>query len=178
MKKRFKSILALLLTLGMGLSLLPGSLAAEPTRAEAREQTAAIELRINPDAAVHVSDDGRGGTGGYLSVVRTGSTPVTDAYLAARENGERDPMRASLPASYNSSSKGYVTPVRNQGRYGVCWAHAALGSVESYMIKHEIIDASDYYYRPATLETDLSEYQLAWYNYTYAYDKLGMLSGP
>jgi C1A family cysteine protease len=39
------------------------------------------------------------------------------------------------PASYDLRAGGYVTPVRDQGRCGSCWAFATYGSLESAILK-------------------------------------------
>jgi len=36
-----------------------------------------------------------------------------------------------LPERYDLREEGYVTPVRDQGSFGTCWAFAAIGSIES-----------------------------------------------
>ncbi len=38
----------------------------------------------------------------------------------------------SLPSQYDSRYFGFVTPVRNQGNTGTCWAHATMAAIESY----------------------------------------------
>ncbi|MCR4955780.1 MAG: hypothetical protein K6A30_03760 [Lachnospiraceae bacterium] len=42
--------------------------------------------------------------------------------------------RGSYPSSYSLVDKGYVTPVRNQGENGTCWAFAAIASMESNLL--------------------------------------------
>lgn len=44
----------------------------------------------------------------------------------------------SLPSSYdlrNVDGKNYVTPVRDQGKLGLCWTFASAGAAESYLLK-------------------------------------------
>ncbi|HIS61373.1 MAG TPA: hypothetical protein IAC14_03840 [Candidatus Scybalomonas excrementigallinarum] len=43
----------------------------------------------------------------------------------------------ALPSSYDSRKVGRVSPVRDQGRYGTCWAFGALGALESSLLPQE-----------------------------------------
>jgi len=74
---------------------------------------------------------------------------------------------ASLPSSYSSVDEGYITSVKNQGEYGTCWAFAASAASEASLIKNNGFSTS----------TNLSELQFAYFNYTDAYDSLGLLNG-
>ncbi len=98
-----------------------------------------------------------------------GRTPLT---VPAR-SGSRAKTRsaAALPAVYTSA---YSTPVRSQGNYGSCWAHAAVACVEANMVKKGLtVDGA-----VADAQTlNLSESHLAWFTYSAAYDALGMLTG-
>lgn len=42
-----------------------------------------------------------------------------------------------LPAAYDMRDYGRVTPVRDQGRYGTCWAFASLGALETTLLPGE-----------------------------------------
>lgn len=42
-----------------------------------------------------------------------------------------------LPATYDMREYGRVTPVRDQGRYGTCWAFASLGALETTLLPSE-----------------------------------------
>ena len=51
---------------------------------------------------------------------------------------EREPQFSffsRLPESYDSRDYGYISPVRNQGQFGTCWAHAFVACAEANMIK-------------------------------------------
>lgn len=52
-------------------------------------------------------------------------------------------MKDALPSSYSMAGKGELPAVRNQGQWGTCWAHAAIASVETNMVKKGLIDVSD-----------------------------------
>lgn len=42
---------------------------------------------------------------------------------------------SSLPEKYDSRDYGYISPVRDQGDFGTCWAHAFVACAEANMIK-------------------------------------------
>ncbi len=79
-------------------------------------------------------------------------TPYNAAQLAEPDYDQILGEGFQFPESYNLCDYGLVTPVRDQGGYGTCWAHGILGSVETGLIaKHDQID--------------LSEWHLAYYTY-------------
>ena len=59
----------------------------------------------------------------------------------------------SLPTSYSSKEKGYVADVKNQGSLGTCWAFGPIAAMESYALRHGLVDSPS--------KIDLSEYALA-----------------
>lgn len=72
---------------------------------------------------------------------------------------------AELPSSYDSRETGVVTPIRDQGVTGGCWAFGALKSLESSSILKNLSTLED---------TDYSENHLIWY----AYNRLTDTSDP
>lgn len=51
--------------------------------------------------------------------------------------------RISFPSSYSMENQGELPAVRNQGKWGTCWAHAAMCSIETNMIKKGLVSAAD-----------------------------------
>ncbi|MCQ1535409.1 peptidase C1 [Methanosarcina sp. KYL-1] len=49
-----------------------------------------------------------------------------------------------LPAYYDLRELGRVTPVKNQGPLGTCWAFATYGSLESYLVSEPVPEARDF----------------------------------
>ena len=111
---------------------------------------------------------------GFTSVSQVGNRALTDSYLQG-DTASAMATRAALPSRYDGRDYNYLPPVRNQGNYETCWTFASIAPIEAYMIKHGILDT--YTGSPANTSLDLSEYHLAWFNYTNAYDKKGMLTG-
>ena len=71
----------------------------------------------------------------------------------------------TYPTFYRNTN---VPAIRNQGNYGTCWAHAAVGCMEINLIKKGLTDTS----------IDLSEVQLVYYAYNHNVDdSFGGLAG-
>ena len=56
-----------------------------------------------------------------------------------------NPYNSTIPSSYDLRDYGFVTPIKNQGSDGNCWAFAVIGALESCILK------------AAGVEYDLSE---------------------
>ncbi len=68
---------------------------------------------------------------------------------------------AELPVSYDLRRDGIGTSVKSQGDYGVCWAFAAINSIESGLVARDP-------------DVDLSEWHLSYYTYS---DQFGFSVG-
>lgn len=51
--------------------------------------------------------------------------------------------QSAPPASYDLRNFNKITPVKNQGACGDCWAYAAMASLESYFMPNESLDLSE-----------------------------------
>jgi len=74
--------------------------------------------------------------------------PVDYSYLQGQQIGSEQteafaPARYSLPLQYDLRTQGKLTPIRDQGSCGACWAFAAMGSVESVLEPIEERDFSE-----------------------------------
>lgn len=151
--KRTAGFMSLLLVILLLLSLLSAAFAAESETPAGTELTVEEITEQIPRPELILSDDG-------LTVAHS-----------PRSSSKAKTRSEPLPASYTSA---YITPVRNQGAYGTCWAHAAIACVEANILKKGLTVEG------ATANTstlNLSESQLAWFTYSDACDALGMLRG-
>ena len=72
-------------------------------------------------------------------------------------------LRLSIPADRHSEydpQKALVNPIRNQGGYGTCWAHAAIAMLESNMYLQ--LQQAKIPYNVDQNTVNLSEWYLAW----------------
>ena len=62
-----------------------------------------------------------------------------------------------IPASYDLRDYGYLSSVRDQNPFGTCWAHAAIGAMESSYLKQGLTGLG------TSKDINLSELHLAWF---------------
>ena len=60
--------------------------------------------------------------------------------LPAKHNSTVSEETTALPASYDLRDYGLLTSIKNQGDTNTCWAHAAMASAESNMLKTGLAD--------------------------------------
>ncbi|MBO7206895.1 MAG: hypothetical protein J6W10_04705, partial [Kiritimatiellae bacterium] len=63
--------------------------------------------------------------------------PFDSSYLANLNTGLDCGVQDAMPSKYDLRTIGCLTPVKDQGSYGTCWAHATLGALESGLKKSE-----------------------------------------
>jgi len=73
-----------------------------------------------------------------------------------------------IPSKYSSVTEGNITPIKDQGSNGTCWAFSAMATAEASLISSGAYTKNN---------LDLSELQLAYFNYTDKYDPLGNATG-
>ena len=92
---------------------------------------------------------------------------VFGAGFTGEDTGDDDPAKADHPRKFDLrdvDGVNYVTPVKSQGGWGLCWGFAAISACETsilYELRNDLGIEAD----PA--ELDLSERQLAWFANSY-----------
>ena len=100
-------------------------------------------------------------TNGYIPIPvdfshLANNPPVEEAETSPVPKVKSNVQADALPETFdlrNVNGKSYISSVKDQGQYGTCWAHAAIGSMESnYMMQGKS-------------ELNLSEMHVAWFTY-------------
>lgn len=94
---------------------------------------------------------------GYQDMVwvdEDGNETDGDNSYKQHDNGLSHSSYMNLPSSYSMVSEDILPPVRNQGKWGTCWAHSSICSMETNMIKKGLADKS---------QVDYSERHLSYF---------------
>ena len=99
-------------------------------------------------------------------VLPRASVPMHDVYH--NESDQVYANRGTLPLTWNSVKKKYITPVKDQGTYGTCSYHASIAAIESSAIRSGVLKRKG---------LDLSEYHLFYFFNHRVADPLGLTKG-
>ncbi len=112
------------------------------------------------------SDDVAGADDGHHPVMGYTPPPIDISYLADNppKNITKRALSTNIPVKYDMRNTGRLTPVKDQGEYGTCWAHATMAACESnYLTRVKRGNYSGSLGNDQTL--NLSEMFLAWFTF-------------
>ncbi|MBN2205283.1 MAG: hypothetical protein JW767_09700 [Thermoleophilia bacterium] len=98
---------------------------------------ATLELTADPSSTAVLGPPPLS-AGGHGTGLRRGPVDFTEL-----QGAQVSPELLTYPASFDLRSLGRLTPVKDQGVYGTCWAFAAYGSLESSLMPGEVWDFSE-----------------------------------
>lgn len=122
------------------------------TQSEPKPETLDKQLQIYT-----LKNKGKVSEYGYQDMVwvdEQGNESEGDNTIKKPDSGLSRSSVMQLPASYSMADEGLLPPVRNQGKWGTCWAHASICSLETNMIKKGLVDKS---------QVDYSERHLSYF---------------
>ncbi|EFA89369.1 C1 family peptidase, partial [Peptoniphilus lacrimalis] len=142
MQKLSRKIMSMVLALLMIISILPANVFAEGSvnysnKEDGKvhfEKSKVIEAVRNPAYDYYLK---------HKEEFPYGYIPEEYIYPAEKVSGRRvkRDIDEPLPEKYDESRKnGIITPVRDQQQTGTCWAHAALSTIETLLIKEKLAD--------------------------------------
>ncbi len=137
--------------LAIGVLLLSASLSwAQQTSTisndyRAWQKVTAIEQRLQKvneavdKPVLFAASDARSAQSSISLPTAGGARPIIfdRSYLTWLNNRNIKKPNGGYPRKYDLRSLGFVSPVKFQGDYGTCWAHAAMASIESWILKTE-----------------------------------------
>ncbi|MFR6151751.1 MAG: stalk domain-containing protein [Peptoniphilus sp.] len=131
MKKLSKRIISLILTLAIIVTILPSNIMAKELKENSQRTTSTEPLKIikpeiNPEYIYYLD---------HPDEFKYGYIP--QKYLLPFDKSSELQFRSSsekLPKQFTTDLN-YVTPVRNQFNTGTCWAHSALSTVETLILR-------------------------------------------
>lgn len=150
MKKHFFTAVGLSVMLA-GSVILPG---VSPAAAQSSSLSVIERVDTTENGFVHskyINEDG-------VEVSLSGHTSISTNKRKA----------SFLPSSYDSRDNGIITPIKDQGVTGGCWAFAAIKSLEADSILQNLSELAG---------TDYSESHLIWYAYNRLTDSTDPLYG-
>lgn len=140
--------------------------------AEEKSETQEVEERDEEDNndSNTQKENVQGVVGGYIPSDLDYNAPVYHNKSRARRAAVNIP--SVYPSDMNTFKATYPQ-VRNQNPYGTCWAFSSLGLAEFDLINDSLCDGTNKY----NSSIDLSELQLAYFNYNFVQDPLGGTEG-
>ncbi|MBE6685976.1 MAG: hypothetical protein E7591_01980 [Ruminococcaceae bacterium] len=142
-KKTFKTVSALLLTAAMLISVMPQSYAAE------KETEPLVDIREYN----HIIPDGSVSEFGYQGMKRVDSNG-DEVKRESAVYSDRDIAKSSLAGNYpseyntlgevNSVGTPIITPIKDQGNSGNCWAFAHTSLAETAYIRKQPVGTVDF----------------------------------
>lgn len=108
--------------------------------------------KTNSEYVKYLQDVENGDISPYGDIIPTSRPIVSDDTISNLQTARA----ATLPPQYYPSDYNNVTSVKDQGEEGLCWAYAAVSTIESFLIKNH------------NIERDYSE---NYYNYYFATDQ-------
>ena len=131
MQKLSKRIISLIITLAILITILPSSIMAKELKENSQKTTSTkllkiTESEINPEYIYYLD---------HPEEFKYGYIP--QKYLLPFDKSSEVQFRSSsenLPSKFTTDLE-YVTPVKNQFKTGTCWAHSALSTVETLILR-------------------------------------------
>ncbi len=131
MQKLSKRIISLIITLAILITILPSSIMAKELEENSQKTTSTkllkiTESEINPEYIYYLD---------HPEEFKYGYIP--QKYLLPFDKSSKVQFRSSsenLPSKFTTDLE-YVTPVKNQFKTGTCWAHSALSTVETLILR-------------------------------------------
>ncbi len=131
-KKVLPGITALVLISLVAFSAVPQESEIKPSRAQMSKEF--LEYTAGKTALVKLTAEG----------YPLGLIPIPHDLSYLKTQPRKTSLKlAFLPASYDLRNQNKLTPVKNQGSCGSCWAFATYGSLESFLMPLELLDLSE-----------------------------------